>query len=514
MRQAPVSGDPLKKGEEIMEMKKVASEKYQLYINGKWVDAKDGKTIDSYCPANGEFLASMADAAKEDVDAAVDAAWAAFPAWKETTPVQRRDALLAIADIMEKNKEKLSWLECEDTGKPKWETDNGDLPATIEHYRYMAGACCRPEGEAKMLDPETMTMVLHEPIGVAGQIIPWNYPLNMMSWKIAPALAAGCCIVLKPSCSSCLAVIEFVKMIDEAKILPPGVLNLVTGKGSTAGQFLLDNQKLSKLAFTGSTEIGRNVALAAAKHIIPATVELGGKSAVIIFDDAKNIDQVVEGVQKGILSNIGQICCAGSRVLVQDTIYDLFVEKAVAAFNKVAVGTPWDPKTRMGSLNSQEQKKKVMSYFDIAKKEGAKILCGGTELTENGMNKGAFVAPTLIEAKNNMRVAQEEIFGPVAVVIKFKTEQEAIDIANDSCYGLGGSVWTSDINKGIRVSRGVRTGTMWINRGQQGGDNAAPFGGYKQSGYGRETHWEAISNYTVLKSIRVVMHEKPYHDQF
>jgi len=494
-------------------MKKVASDSYQLYIGGKWVDASDGGTVDAYCPANGEHLATMANATRRDVDAAVDAGWAAFDAWKETSPDERMAALNAIADVMEANKEKLALLECEDTGKPLWETEHFDLPCSIDHYRYMAAACRRPTGEASMLNKDTMTMVLVEPVGVAGQIIPWNYPLNMMSWKLAPVLAAGCCTVIKPSSSACLATIEFVKMIDKAGILPAGVLNLITGKGSTAGQYLLENEKLSKLAFTGSTEVGTNVAIAAAKKVIPSTMELGGKSAVIVFNDAKDMDQVVEGVEKGILTNVGQICCGGSRILVQEGIYDKFVEKCTAAFNKVKVGMPWEPDVRMGCPVSFEQQKKILSYIEIGKKEGAKVLCGGKALTTEGRDKGTFVAPTLLAATNDMRVAQEEIFGPVAVVIKFKTEEEAIKIANDSVYGLGGGVWTSDISKAIRVVRAVRTGTMWVNCNNNV-SNGAPFGGYKKSGYGREVHWDAIRNYSVLKSVRINLLDKPYGDQF
>jgi aldehyde dehydrogenase (NAD+) len=492
-------------------MNLVESKTYQILINGKWVDASDGGKVESICPANGESLGFMADATKADVDAAVDAAWAAFDSWKETSPDERMAILLKIADVMEENKEKLAILECCDTGKPIWECNNFDLPASIDHFRYMAGACRRPTGEASMLNKDTMTMVMREPIGVVGQIIPWNYPLNMLSWKLAPVLAAGCCTVIKPSSMANLAVIEFVKLISD--LLPPGVINLVTGKGSKSGQYLLDNPKLSKLAFTGSTEVGMNIADAAAKKLIPATLELGGKSAVIVFNDAKNLDQVVEGVQKGILTNGGQICCAGSRILVQEGIYDAFVEKATAAFNKTKVGMPWDPDVRMGSQVSFAQQKKILDYIEIGKAEGAKVLCGGVALTGEGRENGAFVAPTLLAATNDMRVAQEEIFGPVAVVIKFKTEEEAIAMANDSEYGLGGGVWTSDITKAFRVARAVRTGTMWINCNNNV-SNGAPFGGYKKSGYGREVHWQILEAYTQIKSIRVNMLEKPYGDQF
>lgn len=496
-----------------MSFQNVASKSYQLYINGKWVDASDGATVDSHCPANGEYLSKMADATKEDVDAAVDAAWAAFETWKETSPDERMSILLKIADVMEENKEKLAMLECIDTGKPIWECNNFDLPGSIDQFRYMAAACRRPSGEASMLNKDTMTMVMREPVGVVGQIIPWNYPLNMLSWKLAPVLAAGCCTVMKPSSQANLAVIEFVKMIDEAKILPPGVLNLVTGKGSKSGQYLLDNPKLSKLAFTGSTEVGLNIADAAAKKLIPATLELGGKSAVIVFNDAKNLDQVVEGVQKGILTNGGQICCAGSRILVQEEIYDAFVEKATAAFNKVKVGMPWEANTRMGSEVSLGHMEEILGCIEMGKQEGATVLCGGTRLTTEGRGNGAFVAPTLMAATNDMRIAQEEIFGPVAVVIKFKDEAEAIAIANDSQYGLGGGVWTADINKALRTARAVRTGTMWINCNNMV-MNGAPFGGYKKSGYGREVHWAILEAYTQIKSIRVNLLEEPYGDQF
>ncbi|MDD4715361.1 MAG: aldehyde dehydrogenase family protein [Oscillospiraceae bacterium] len=485
-------------------MNNVASKSYQLLINGKWVDASDGGTLKSYCPANGEYLSTMANATKEDVDAAVKAAWQAFDSWKATSPEQRMNMLLKIADIMEENKEKLAMLECLDNGKPIWEEMNFDIPGSIDHFRYFAGACRTETGEATMLNDELMSIILREPIGVVGQIIPWNYPINMLSWKLAPVLAAGCCTVVKPSSTACLGVIEFAKMISD--VLPAGVFNLVTGSGSKSGQYLLDHPDITKLAFTGSTEVGLDVARAAAEKIIPATLELGGKSAVIVFDDAKDLDQVVEGVQMGILINQGQICCAGSRVFVQEDIYDAFVEKAVAAFNNVKMGMPWERDTMMGSQISEAQAKKILDYVEIGKKEGAKVLCGGYHSTENGMDKGAFVAPTLLAATNDMRVAQEEIFGPVAVVIKFKTEEEVIAMANDSEYGLGGGVWTTDVNRAIRVSRAVQTGRMWVNCNNvvMAG---APFGGYKRSGIGRETHRVILEHYTEMKNVMFNLHE-------
>lgn len=485
-------------------MNNVASKSYQLLINGKWVDASDGGTVKAYCPANGEFLSTMADATREDVDAAVKAAWEAFESWKKTSPQERMNLLLKIADIMDENLEKLAMLEALDTGKPIWETMHFDIPASSDHFRYIAGAARAETGEAKYLNDELLALILREPIGVVGQIIPWNYPVNMMSWKLAPVLAAGCCTVMKPSSMACLAVIEFAKLISD--VLPAGVFNLVTGSGSKSGQYLLDHPDITKLAFTGSTDIGYNIAKAAADKLIPATLELGGKSAVIIFDDAKDLDQAVEGVQMGILINQGQICCAGSRVFVQEGIYDQFVEKAVAAFNKVKVGMPWDRDTQMGSQVSQDQMKRILDYVEIGKNEGAKVLCGGRRLTENGMDKGAFVAPTLLAATNDMRVAREEIFGPVACVIKFKTEDEVIAMANDSEYGLGGGVWTADVNRAFRVAKAVQTGTMWINTNNVV-TNGAPFGGYKKSGIGREVHKLILSHYTQVKSVLVNLHE-------
>jgi len=487
-----------------MNMPRPMDESYKMLIGGKWVGAGDGKTLKSYCPANGEYLASFPDATKGDVDAAVKAAWAAFDSWKRVSAQDRAALLLKIADLIDANRDKLAMIEALDNGKPIRETANIDVPLGSDHFRYFAGAIRAEEGEAVMIDDSTMSLILREPIGVVGQIIPWNFPFTMAAWKVAPVLAAGCCTVIKPSSTTSLSLLEFAKILNE--VLPPGVVNIVTGKGSQAGQFLLDNEGFRKLAFTGSTEVGYEVAEAAAKKLIPSTLELGGKSANIFFPDAP-WDKAIEGVQLGILFNQGQVCCAGSRVFVHEDIYDKFLAECVKAFDRVKVGMPWEKDTVMGSQVDERQLEKILSYVAIGKKEGAKVACGGERATGGGLEKGAFMKPTLLtEVKNGMRVAQEEIFGPVAVVIKFRDEKEVIDMANDSEYGLGGAVWTKDINRAFRVAREIETGRMWVNN-YNSLPAHAPFGGYKKSGIGRETHKVILDHYTQMKNIYISLSE-------
>ena len=487
-------------------MKANLDARYDLYINGQWVPASDGKVFTAYNPATGEKLAECAEATKEDVDAAVKAAWAAFPAWRDMGIAERAGILEKIADIIDENAELLATIESMDNGKPIRETMAIDVPYSSDHFRYFAGAIRVEEGKASVLDGNMMSLILREPIGVVGQIVPWNFPFLMAAWKLAPALAAGNCIVFKPSSTTSLSVLTLVKLIGH--LLPPGVLNVITGGGSRSGQYMLDHPGFRKLAFTGSTEVGLDVAKAAADKLIPATLELGGKSANIYFDDCK-WDMAIDGLQLGILFNQGQVCCAGSRVFVQEGIYDKFVEAAVKAFNSVNVGDPLDPNTQMGAQVDQGQLRKIMSYVNLAKEEGATIACGGEPYTDGACANGSFMKPTLIvNATNDMRVAQEEIFGPVAVVIKFKTEEEVIAMANDSVYGLGGAVWTLEINRAMRVARGVETGRMWVNTYNQI-PSGAPFGGYKQSGIGRETHKVILEHYTQQKNIMINLNETP-----
>ena len=487
-------------------MKTCLQEKYGLFINGQWQPASDGKTFKSYNPANGELLAECAQATDADLDLAVDSAWKAWDSWKQTTPAERAKILNRIADIIDENAEHLAMVETLDNGKPIRETMAIDIPYSAEHFRYFAGAVLAEEGTASMLDGNTMSLILREPIGVVGQIVPWNFPFLMAAWKLAPVLASGCCTVFKPSSTTSLSVLEFARLIQD--VLPAGVFNVITGSGSGVGNSMLKHKGFRKLAFTGSTEVGRDVALAAAEKLIPSTLELGGKSANIFFDDCK-WDMALDGLQLGILFNQGQVCCAGSRVFVQEGIYDKFVEAAVKAFNHVKVGLPWEQDTQMGSQINEGQLKKILSYIDIAKSEGATIACGGERCTEGELAKGAFMKPTLItNVTNDMRVAQEEIFGPVACVIKFKTEDEVIVMANDSKYGLGGAVWTRDINRAIRVSRAIETGRMWVNT-YNAIPAGAPFGGYKQSGIGRETHKVILEHYTQMKNIMINLSEAP-----
>ncbi len=481
-------------------------ETYGLYIDGTWRAASDGAVFTSTNPANGQALAQCAEATKEDVDAAVAAAWRAYPAWKKTTKEERANILDQIADRIEENAQWLATVETMDNGKPIRETTTIDVPYSVRHFHYYASLIRTDEGVASVLDGGMMSLVLREPIGVVGQIVPWNFPFLMAAWKLAPALAAGDCVVFKPSSSTSLSMLVFMELIED--LLPAGVLNLVTGAGSKSGQYLLDHPDLSKLAFTGSTEIGKSIARAAADKLIPATLELGGKSANIIFDDC-NWDMAVDGVQLGILFNQGQVCCAGSRVFVHENIYDKFVAELVEAFQKVKVGDPLNPETQMGSQVNKRQAEKILSYVKIAQEEGATVACGGDYYTENGCDKGSFVQPTLItNVTNDMRVAQEEIFGPVAVVIKFKTEEEVIAMANDSAYGLGGAVWTQNLNRALRVSRSIETGRVWVNTYNQIPEGA-PFGGYKQSGIGRENDKAILDAYSQTKNIMINLGEAP-----
>lgn len=488
-----------------LDITKVVDQEYQLYIDGEWTSGTGSKQLTSYNPSNGEALAKFVDATNEDVDQAVVAAQRAFETWKDVDVITRSNMLLKIADLIDENAEHLALVETLDNGKPIRETSAIDVPLSSDHFRYFAGVIRSEEGTLKEFDKDTLSLVIKEPIGVVGQIIPWNFPLLMGAWKIAPALAAGNTIVIHPSSSTSLSLLELFKIFDQ--VLPKGVANLITGKGSVSGNYMLEHEGFDKLAFTGSTEIGYTVAKAAANHLIPATLELGGKSANIIFDDA-NLERALEGAQLGILFNQGQVCCAGSRIFVQEGIYDRFVSSLKEKFEQIKVGLPWEKDTLMGAQVSEQQLEGILKYVDIGVNEGAQLITGGKRVTANGLDKGAFMTPTLLGgATNDMCIAQEEIFGPVATVIKFKDEAEVIALANDSEFGLGGAVFTQDINRALRVSKGVRTGRMWVNTYNQL-PAGAPFGGYKKSGIGRETHKSMLDSYTQMKNIYIVTKEE------
>ena len=471
-------------------------EKYNLFIGGEFVKSSANETLEVFNPANGKKLADITDATKEDVDLAVKAARKAFEKFRRSTVNQRSEILNKIADIIDENKEFLAKVESMDNGKPIRETLNVDIPYAADHFRYFAGVILAQEGSANVLNEQILSMVLREPIGVVGQIVPWNFPFLMAAWKLAPVIAAGDTTVFKPSSETSLSVLELMRLIKD--VLPKGIVNVITGKGSKSGEWLKNHPNLDKLAFTGSTEVGRDIGIAAAKRIIPSTLELGGKSANIIYADA-DIKKALDGVQMGILFNQGQVCCAGSRIFVEESIYDEFIEKAVEKFKNIKMGDPLDPNTQMGAQINKKQADKILSYMDIALSEGAKIAVGGKRSAAGD----AFVEPTLIvNARNDMRVAQEEIFGPVGVVIKFKNEDELIKMVNDSEYGLGGGIFTNNITKALNTARAMETGRVWINCYNQI-PAGAPFGGYKNSGIGRETHKMILEHYTQAKNIMV-----------
>ncbi len=483
----------------------VFDKEYGLFINGEWTKGSKGELLTSYNPSNGEELAKFVDASNEDVDAAVKAAQEAFKTWKKTTATERALILNQIADVIDENAELFALQETLDNGKPIRETRAADIPLASDHFRYFASVIRGEEGTCNQLDEEDLSIVLREPIGVVGQIIPWNFPFLMAAWKIAPALAAGCTIVIHPSSSTSLSLLSFAQKVSH--LLPKGVLNIITGKGSKSGEYMLHHKGFNKLAFTGSTAVGRRVGIAAAELLVPATLELGGKSANIFFDDMP-FDKALEGAQKGILFNQGQVCCAGSRIFVQEGIYDKFVNALAEEFKKVKVGLPWEDDTQMGAQVNAGQLETILKYVKIGEQEGARIITGGKKIEGGDLGKGEFVEPTLIASdSNDDQVSQEEIFGPVATVIKFKTEEEVIKMANDSEYGLGGAVWSKDINRCLRVSRALETGRVWVNcynRLPAG----APFGGYKASGIGRETHKMMLAAYTQVKNIYISTREE------
>lgn len=485
----------------------VPDERYGLFIDNQWVESEGCETIDSINPATGELLTRIPNATAADVDLAVRAAHRAFDSWRTTTPAERSNALLKIADLLEADAERFAILETLDVGKPIRESLAIDVPMAIDHFRYFAGVIRSHSDEAVMLDEQTLSISLSEPLGVVGQVIPWNFPLLMAAWKIAPAIAMGNTVVIKPSEMTPITILELAKLL--AQVLPAGVVNIITGTGTSAGQPLLDHPLVRKLAFTGSTRVGEAVAISAAKKIIPATLELGGKSANIVFPDA-NWEKAVEGAALAILWNQGQVCEAGARLFVHESIYGRFLRELKKKFESTLVGNPLYSETMMGAQISKTQMDRILGYIDIAKAEGARVLTGGSRMVGGDYDAGFFIEPTiLVDVRNDMRVAYEEIFGPVLCVIPFKDEAEVIAMANDSEYGLAGAVWTQDINRALRVARAVETGRIWVNTYHELPAHA-PFGGYKKSGLGRETHKSMLEAYSQKKNIYVSLNEAPH----
>ena len=479
--------------------------KYDNFIGGKWVAPVKGQYFSNPTPITGKPLCDVARSTAEDIELALDAAHAAKDRWGATSAAERALILNRIADKIEENLPLLALAETLDNGKPIRETTAADLPLAVDHFRYFAACIRAQEGSSSEIDATTVAYHFHEPLGVVGQIIPWNFPLLMAVWKLAPALAAGNCIVLKPAEQTPFSIMVLMELI--ADLLPPGVLNVVNGFGVEAGKPLASNKRIAKIAFTGETTTGRLIMQYASENIIPCTLELGGKSPNVFFADVMNeddafFDKALEGFTMFAL-NQGEVCTCPSRALIQESIYEKFMDRALARVAKIRQGSPLEAATMIGAQASNDQLEKILSYIDIGRKEGAEVLAGGGRMNHGGeLADGYYVQPTVLRGHNKMRVFQEEIFGPVVSVTTFKDEAEALSIANDTLYGLGAGVWSRDGNRAYRMGRGIKAGRVWTNCYHLYPAHAA-FGGYKQSGIGRENHKMMLDHYQQTKNILV-----------
>ena len=479
--------------------------RYDNFIGGKFVAPVNGTYFENITPITGAVVCEVARSGAADVELALDAAHAAKDAWGKTSAAERSNILLKIADVIDANLDLIATAETWDNGKPIRETTAADIPLSADHFRYFAGVLRSQEGTMSEIDADTVAYHFHEPLGVVGQIIPWNFSILMAAWKLAPALAAGNCIVLKPAEQTPAAIMVLAELI--ADLLPAGVLNIVNGYGAEVGAPLARSPRIAKIAFTGSTQTGKLVMQAATENLIPVTLELGGKSPNIFFSDvmAKDdafLDKAIEGFVL-FAFNQGEVCTCPSRALIQEDIYEAFIERAIARVKAIKQGDPRLPDTMVGAQASAEQQEKILSYLTIGVEEGAEVLTGGAAAQMDGdLTNGFYIQPTILKGHNKMRVFQEEIFGPVVSVTTFKDEEEALAIANDTMYGLGAGVWSRDANTCYRFGRSIEAGRVWVNNYHAYPAHAA-FGGYKQSGIGRETHKMMLDHYQQTKNMLV-----------
>ena len=484
---------------------------YENFINGQWQAPQQGNYFDNLSPITGEVYSQVPQSTKEDVDLAVQAAQQAQVEWGKKSPAERSQLLLDIADRVEQNLEYLAVIETFDNGKPVRETLTADLPLVVDHFRYFAGVIRAEEGGISQIDNDTVAYHYKEPLGVVGQIIPWNFPILMATWKIAPALVTGNAVVLKPAEQTPVSVLHFVELIED--LLPAGLLNIVNGFGAEAGEALATHTGINKVAFTGETTTGKIIMKNASDNIIPVTLELGGKSPNVFFKDIMDedddfLDKAVEGLVMFAL-NQGEVCTCPSRALVHEDIYEDFIKLCIDKVNKIKLGNPLDDTTMVGAQTSNEQQEKIQKYLDIGKNEGAEVLVGGNVRTEDdNLAHGFYIEPTIFKGTQDMRIFQEEIFGPVLSVATFKDNEEALEMANDTMYGLGAGIWTRSQNTAYRIGRGIQAGRVWVNNYHTYPAHAA-FGGYKQSGIGRENHLMMLDHYQQTKNLLVSYDTKP-----
>ncbi len=488
----------------------VFKKRYENFIGGKWISPVGGEYFENISPVDGKVFAEVARSRAADIDVALDAAEKAFLTWGKTAVTARSRLLHQIADRLEANLERLAAIETWENGKAIRETLAADIPLAIDHFRYFGSVIRSESGSVADLDPETVSMEIHEPLGVVGQIIPWNFPILMATWKLAPALAAGNCVVIKPAEQTPISILCMMELLED--LIPPGVVNVVNGFGIEAGKPLACSPRIKKVAFTGETTTGRLIMQYASENIIPVTLELGGKSPNLFFEsvmreDDAFLDKALEGFTMFAL-NQGEVCTCPSRALIQESIYDRFIELALKRVEKIKVGNPLDTETMMGAQASHDQLEKIKSYWQIGKKEGAKILIGGEVAAVSNYPDGYYTQPTVFQGQNKMRVFQEEIFGPVVSVTTFKNEEEALQIANDTIYGLGAGVWSRDAHQIHRASREIQAGRVWVNCYHLYPAHAS-FGGYKKSGIGRETHQMMLSHYRHTKNVLTSYNPNP-----